>query len=159
MALLRRRDDARWASIFAGDLRAGCAELFAVAGSPGSDSLTLPISIPIDEDGVVLLRPEGPLDAPRVPATMHLTRSAPDAYALRLARQDGGRLVIPGLASTGDVKALSFAIGRRGMAIHGWGAGGEAVQLRVDEETARALANALFITLRMKVIKAQREAG
>src|SRR5438874_13058070 len=62
----RRRKGSRWASIFADDLVAGCRELFQIYGAAGE--LSLPISIPIDDQGVVVLRPEGPVDAPRVGA-------------------------------------------------------------------------------------------
>lgn len=112
-----------------------------MAGRPGDDTLTLPISIPIGEDGTVLLRPEGPIDAPRIPAWLHLTRPS----TIGLERQDGGRLVIPGLTSAGDVTALTFVVGRRGMSIDA------PVEIEFDEDTARALANALYLTLSRKI--------
>jgi hypothetical protein len=140
--------------MFAEDLRAGCDELFAAYGNPSVDTLSLPISIPIDHHGVVLLQPEGPLDAPRVAATLYVSRPTNDYYGIRLERQDGGRLVIPGMVHKGDLSGLGFTIGRRGMAIEGCDPGGRPVPVAYDEPTARALANALFVTLRMKIIKA-----
>lgn len=58
--------------------------------------LTLPISIPIDQDGVVVLQPRAPLDAHRVPASMTITRLTPDTYDIRIERADGGGMVVPG---------------------------------------------------------------
>ncbi|MDQ4098404.1 MAG: hypothetical protein M3144_11120 [Actinomycetota bacterium] len=148
-----------WAGIFADDLVAGCHELLSVYGA--SDSLTLPITIPIDPGGVVLLRPEGPLDAPRVPATLVVERQPDVAYVVRIARRDDGPMIIPGMTDQeGDAVALaslSFAITPAGMDIAGHGLDGRPVVLAFDEPTARALATALLITIRMKLIKARRD--
>ncbi|MEO7837179.1 MAG: hypothetical protein ABIS21_06010, partial [Acidimicrobiales bacterium] len=142
--LRRRVRDRPRAAIFAEDLLSGCSELFTVIGG---DVLTLSISIPIDEHGVVLLQPQGPLDAPRVPAAMTVTRPAADAYGIRIERSDGGPMVILGLGEA-PLPALTFLVTRQGMDI-GPGA------LPVEEATACALATALLITLRMKLTKAQ----
>lgn len=115
-----------------------------MAGRPGDESLTLPISIPVGADGTVLLEPGGPLDAPRVPAWLRLTRP----YGIRIERQDGGPMRIPGIDAGGDVTALSFDVGERGMSIEA------AVALRFDDGTACALANALHLTLRRKIATA-----
>jgi hypothetical protein len=107
----------------------------------------LPISIPIDEDGVVLLQPAGPLDAPRVAATLVVSRPLADAYGFRIARTDGGPLVIPGF---GDQRTeLVCNVNRLGVDI-------VPAPAQLTEDTARALATALLITIQMKLVKAQR---
>jgi hypothetical protein len=159
----RRTKGPRWASIFADDLVGGCEELFAAYR--GGDELTLPISIPIDEGGLVLLRPEGPLDAPRVPATMAVTRRPGGAFGLALERRDGGAMRIPGFhderegdgtGSPAPLAALDVTLTRRGLDLAARAPDGEPVPLRFDEPAARALATALFITIRMKLAKAPR---
>jgi hypothetical protein len=142
--LRRRAPDRRWAAIFADDLLRGCSELFAVFGG---DVLTLSISIPIDEQGVVLLQPQGPLDAPRVPASMTVSRPTAGTFDIRIQRADDGPMVIPGLGEV-PLAALAFLVTRQGLDI---GPG----PLPVDETTARALATALLITIGMKLTKAQ----
>lgn len=92
----------------------------------------------------MLLEPGGPLDAPRVPAWLHLTRP----YGIRIERQDGGPLRIPGIEAGGDVTVLSFDVGARGISIEA------PVALRFDDDTACALANALYLTLRRKIATA-----
>lgn len=141
----RRARPQRCAEIFADDLLRGCARLFAVFG--GSE-LNLPISIPIDAHGVVLLEPHGPLDAPRVPASMTVDRPAPDSYGIRIRRTDDGPLVITGLDGGSPLGTLSVLVTPLGLDI---GPG----SLPVDETTARALATALLITIGMKLTKAE----
>jgi len=151
----RRRKGERWASIFADDLVTGCRELFRVYGAV--DELSLPISIPIDEHGVVLLRPEGPVDAPRVGATLRITAQAGDTFTLRIARHDGGRMVLPGLFDAdgpAQLATLAVDVTPRGLDIAGEDADGAPLTVRFDEPAARALATALFITIRMKLAKA-----
>ena len=149
----RRRKEERWAAIFADDLLRGCEDLYGVFGG---DVLTLPISIPIGEDGLVLLQPQGPLDAPRVPATMTVAR-APDAagFHIRIERRDGGPMRIPGFAGDPALGALAFALTPDGLTIDGFDPSGQPVPLAFTEDTARALANALLITIGMKLIKAR----
>lgn len=143
--MLRRRSHrAGSAEIFADDILRGCARLFACFG--GSE-LNLPISIPIDEHGVVLLEPHGPLDAPRVPAFMKVDQPAADAYSIGIRRSDDGPMIIPGLGQ-GTLAHLSVLVTRRGLEI---GSG----SWSVDEDTARALATALLITIGMKLTKAE----
>ncbi|MGH9224224.1 MAG: hypothetical protein ACRD2W_10695 [Acidimicrobiales bacterium] len=148
--MLRRREK-RWAAIFADELADGCERLLAAYGD--QPSLTLPISVPIDDRGVVLLRPDGPLDAPRVPATLHVERTSPGHHAIAIERQDGGHLTIPGIRDAGATDArlhtLTADITRRGLVL----SGGLAA-LRYDEETARSYANALFLTLGRKLASA-----
>jgi hypothetical protein len=157
----RRGKGPRWASIFADDLLGGCEQLFVAYRGDGE--LTLPISIPIDEDGIVLLRPEGPLDAPRVPATMRVRRHDPRAFSVRLERRDGGDMLIPGLhdgraggLEPATLSALDVTLTARGLDLAGLGPDGGPVPLGFDEPAARALATALFITIRMKLAKAPR---
>ncbi len=155
----RARKRPGWAAIFADDLVAGCEQLFAAYGA--RDQLSLPISIPIDEHGLVLLRPEGPLDAPRVPATLHLRRNG-EAWGVTIGRRDGGPMVIPGFhedlqpSAPAALAAIHVLITRGGLDITRLAPDGRPVTLRFDEAAARALANALFITLRMKLAKAPR---
>lgn len=145
--LRRRSREHKWAAIFAGDLLRGCSDLFALFGG---EELSLAISIPIDESGVVLLQPQGPLEAPRVPASMKVTRPAGGSYGIVIERADGGPMVIPGLGESA-LASLTFVIAASGLEI---GPG----PLPVDEATARALATALLITIGMKLTKAQHAA-
>ena len=140
--VLRRRDK-RWAAIFADDLLSGCDDLLGAYGG-GKTALDLPISIPIDADGVVLLRPDGPLDAPRVPATLSIERLAAGHHTITIERQDGGPIVIPGLGD-GPVRTVSADVTRRGLVLS---------SVPHDEDTARAYANALFLTLQRKLARA-----
>jgi hypothetical protein len=157
----RRATDPLPAAVFADDLRKGCQDLFAVLGAPGDARLSLPITIPIDEGGQVLLRPEGPLDAPRVPATLDVTRPSEEIFGIRIERRDRGSLRIPGLhdARAGaprdaELTLLACDVTKRGLAISGFGPDGPPVPLAFDETTARALATALLITIGMKLAKA-----
>lgn len=131
-----------WAAIFADDLLRGGDDLVAVFGL---DQLAkgLPISIPVDPDGVVLLQPAGPLDAPRVPAT--LTVSFPLSF--RIERVDGGPLVIPGFGDSRQ--ALICNVTPAGLEIF-------PPPPELTEDTARAVATALLITIHMKLVKAKR---
>ncbi len=145
--LRRRSGDRRLAAVFADDLLRGCSELFALFGG---QVLTLPVSIPIDEEGIVLLQPEGPLEAPRVPASMRVTRPGADTYDIRIERTDGEPMVVPGLGEV-PLANLTFLVTRDGLEV---GPG----PLTTDESTARALATALLITIGMKLTKG-RKAG
>lgn len=163
--MFRRRQPApeRWAAIFAEDLIRSSTELLAVAAPDGRNDVTLPITIPIDETtGVVLLRPEGPLDAPRLPAVMGVARRGDGSFFIRIERWDGGPFVVPGLHDTrqkepGDagVLSLGFALDPSGLQITAFGTDARPMPLRFDEDTARALANAVFLALRAKISQAQ----
>lgn len=143
--MLRRSSAGRgWAAIFADDLLRGCSDLLAFFGG---DVVTLPISIPIDEQGVVLLQPGGPLDAPRLPASMTVDRAAAGAYGIRIERADRGPMAIAGLGEV-PLVVLTFLVTSEGLDI---GPG----ELPVDETTARSLATALLITIGMKLRKAE----
>ncbi len=141
--MLRRRPrHHRWARIFVDDLTQACEDLFAALGGP---ELSLPISIPIDGDGVVLLQPGGPIFAPRVPATMAVVRRGDGTYAVDIARDDGGHMVIPGFEGSA-LPGLAYVIAPDGLDIG-------PPPLPGDETTAGALATALFITIKMKLAK------
>lgn len=140
----RKRKEVGWAEIFAADLIRGCQDLYAVFGG---ETLVLPVSIPIAEDGLVLLQPQGPLDAPRVPARLTVTRPTPGTYRMHIQRVDGGTLRIPDLDGAEPLAALDVVITPTGLVID---------DLSFTEPTARALANALLITIGMKLIKARR---
>ena len=149
--MLSRREK-RWAAIFADELLPGCEALVQAYGEP---PLTLPISIPIDPDGVVLLRPSGPLDAPRVASRLKVARAAPGSWHIAIERVDGGPIVIPGIRdeATGadaPLTVLALDVNKRGMTIAG--------DLTFDENTARSLANAVLITINVKLHKAGRPA-
>lgn len=107
--------------------------------------MNLAISIPIDEDGTVLLQPQGPLEAPRVPASMAMTRPGAGRYGIVIERTDRGPMVIPGLGGS-PLASLEFVVSGEGLEI---GPG----PLAVDEATARSLATALLITIGMKLTK------
>jgi hypothetical protein len=69
-------------------------------------------------------------------------------------------MVIPGMTdqegASVSLASLTFAITVKGMDIAGHGLDGKPVALRFEEPTARALATALLITIRMKLTKARR---
>lgn len=156
--------------MFAADLGQACVRAFDVLGEEGQDVLALAISVPFDEDGVVVLSSAPPKpDAPRVPAELELIRptggSPAYRFGLALTRRDRAPLLVPGLraAGTGGVgptdepaplMLLTFALTDRGMAVAGYGTDGAAVALELDETTARALAVALLITIGVKLAKA-----
>ena len=143
----------RWAEVFAPDLLLGCDDLFSVYGvyRAGGANLTLPISIPIGPDGLVLLEPGGPLEAPRVPATLTLRLLGQDHVTLAIDRNDGEAMFIPGVVATAPLRTIVADVTGRGL--HLTSPDGE---LRLDEVTGRAFATALLITLRMKLTKARR---
>ena len=158
-----------WAEPFAEDLCRACARAFAAFAPDGpvvGRPLTLPISVPFDEHGVVVLSsaPPNP-DAPRVPAELELVAGAGgdptpfSLYGLALARVDRQPLLVPGLTRPGATEPvpltlLTFAVGGKGMAIAGYDADGQLTALHLDETTARALAIALLITIGVKLTKA-----
>lgn len=143
----RSRKEQRPAAIFAGELLAGCDELFAVYPHT-RDMLILPITIPIGADGLVLLQPQGPLDAPRVPATMAVFRGGLRTYGIRIERVDGGPMRFPGINDAAPLHTISVAITPTGLDITR-----DLEPLSFDEDTARALATALLITVNMKIAK------
>ena len=138
----------RWAAVFAPDLLVGCDDLLS---RYGVDDLTLPISIPIGSDGLVLLQPGGPLDAPRVPATLAMRILGPDHVTLAIERADGLSMRIPGIVSSAPLRTIVADVTKAGL--HLTSPDGE---LGLDDDTAMAYATALLITLRMKVTKARR---
>jgi hypothetical protein len=144
----RRPKEVRWAAIFAEDLLRGCGDLYRVFDDRG-DTLTLPITIPIGTDGLVLLQPRGPLDAPRIPATMTVFRGGAGTYGIRLERVDGGPMRFPGVEEEAPLPSLSFTVTPSGLDITS-----ERSPVALDEDTARALAHALVITIGMKIAKA-----
>lgn len=144
MAWIRRRTPG-WAAIFADDLLKGGDNLMAVFGRERL-AKGLAISIPIDAEGVVLLQPAGPLDAPRVAATLVVSRPEAEAYGIRIERADGGPLVIPGFGD--ERRELTCNVNARGLDI-------VPPPPELTEDTARALATALLITIQMKLVKAQ----
>jgi hypothetical protein len=151
----RRQHEPRWAWVFVDDLLRGCRDLVAVYGGP---VVTLPITIPIDQSGLVLLRPQGPLDAPRMPATLDLHALADGSFGLRIERPGGEPMVIPGLLEAGRPDAVDASITALRVVVTGRGLDitAEPGPVRFDEQTARALATALLITIGMKLTKAQR---
>jgi hypothetical protein len=148
-----------WAGVFADDLCRACERAFTLLGAGDRDVLSLPISVPFDEDGVVVLSSAPPRpDAPRVPAELELHRGSPHfRYGLALARRDRQPLLVPGMTAGGRLVPLillTFAVSDRGMAVAGYGADGELAPVELDETTARALAIALLITIGVKLTKA-----
>lgn len=157
------------AAPFAEDLCRACNRAFEVFAGPGRDRsataevLTLPISVPFDEDGVVVLSSAPPKpDAPRVPAELELIArppSSPYRFGLALARLDRRPLLVPGVTAPGGdepvpLTLLTFTVGERGMAVAGYDTDGRLASLQLDETTARALAVALLITIGVKLTKA-----
>jgi hypothetical protein len=78
------------------------------------DLLTLPISVPFDEDGVVVLSSAPPKpDAPRVPAELELLRGSPPTryrFGLALARADRRPLLVPGITAPDDPDLLPLTL-------------------------------------------------
>ena len=143
----RRAAQPTWASIFADDLLQGGDELVAVFG-PDALARGLPISIPVDRDGLVLLQPAGPLDAPRVAATLVVSRAETAGYGFCIERTDRGPLVIPGF---GDSRpALRCNVNAAGLDII-------PRPPSLTEDTARSVATALLITIHMKLTKARQQ--
>jgi hypothetical protein len=166
------------AGIFASDLRNQCEELFEVfaarrlpeeVGGVPVEVLRLPITIPFNEDDLVLLGPAN-LDCAKKPATLELVRFQGRGrhgpryrFGIGLALTDGGPLRVPGVNASGietdppvPVHELTFAVADRGLAIVGYGAEGVPLDLRLTENTACLLATALIITLGVKLTKAER---
>ena len=155
-----------WAEPFAEDLCRACTRAIdAFAHHDGTEGavVSLPISVPFDEHGVVVLSSAPPKpDAPRVPAELEvIAGSASTAYrfGLALARVDRRPLLVPGLTAPASsqplpLSLLTFAVSARGMAIGGYDADGHLAELQLDETTARALAVALLITIGVKLTKA-----
>lgn len=168
------------AAIFASDLQSKSAELFEVFGARSvpeevngapSRVLRLPITIPVDEDGIVLLGPAN-LDCAKRPATLELVtfdagrrrrRGLHYRYGIGFAPRNGAPLHIPGVNATGletdpplPVHELTFAVTDKGFATVGYGADGAPLDLRLTENTAGLLATALIITLGVKLAKAER---
>ncbi|MDQ3978436.1 MAG: hypothetical protein M3314_02640 [Actinomycetota bacterium] len=157
-----------WAEPFAEDLRRACTQAFDAFGRPEPGTpLTLPISVPFDEHGVVVLSSAPPKpDAPRVPAELELVAGSPPStpyrFGLALGRVDREPLLVPGLTraeaqATGEpvpLTLLTFALTDRGIAIAGYDADSRVAPLALDETTARALAIALLITIGVKLRKA-----
>jgi len=154
-----RRGEKRFAAIFADDLLAACQALLGAHG--GGPSVQLPISIPIDAHGVVLLRPGGPLDAPRLPATLTVGRTAAGdgRFTIAIGRRDGGPLTIPGIhgAASPDDAVLTTLVAdltAKGVLLSAGPA-----PIAYDEDTACSYANALFLTLSRKLSQVRPEAS
>jgi hypothetical protein len=154
----KREREPRWAWVFVDDLMRGCRDLVAVYGGP---VVTLPITIPVDPAGLVLLRPQGPLDAPRMPARLDVHALADGSFGIRIEREGRAPMIIPGVLDAGrrdaveaSITALRVVVTRRGLDITA-----EPGPVRFDEQAARALATALLITIGMKLAKAHREEG
>lgn len=164
------------AAIFTGDLTRAAATAFDVlghdrvrerAGDLDLERFTLPITVPVDEHGVVVLS-TGHVDAPRRPATLDLARPvAPPGRrdyqaAFALARLEPEPLRIPGIADTAAagrplaaLASLTVAVAPGGLAVVGFGPEGEVMATDLGEDTARLLATALLITVGVKLAKAE----
>lgn len=166
------------ARIFADDLRKACGRVFDVLGGQAQpdqaqsyrgpipfEVVCLPITIPIDENGVVVLS-TGHVEAPRHPATLDLARpSMPGSryhYAMVLGRDPPAPLVIPGVSSCGQpavLGQLTAAVADRGLVVEGFLLTGEHLSLDLDDHTSGLLATALLITLGVKLAKAEHGAS
>ncbi|MFN2503296.1 MAG: hypothetical protein ABR540_03520, partial [Acidimicrobiales bacterium] len=128
------------AAPFADDLIRACGEALAVLGEPGDTSLRLPITVPFDDSGRVVLSSTPPQpDAPRVPAEMEIAR-LDSGFRMALARRDGQPLLIPGVVEFGALDeppapliVLGFVVTARGMEVTGFGPGHRFVPVRLDE--------------------------
>jgi hypothetical protein len=163
------------AGIFASDLLAKCQEVFEVFAprrEPGEvngvpvELVRLPITIPVNDSGLVLLGPPTILEHKR-PATMEVVRvsdrRSPYRFGIHLLPLDGEPLLIPGVNPAGrldqpplPLHALSFALAGTGFAVVGFGPDGEPAPVSPSEDTARELANALLLSLGLKLVKAER---
>lgn len=170
---VRRRD--LLASIFASDLRDACEAVFEVFGAKAQPAtaggldlavITLPITVPVHDDGVIVLS-TGHVEAPRCPARLTVARVPPvgrDGYvaAYVLAREGGESVRLPGLeaaaepGSPASLQVLAVAVAAKGMVVSGFDPAGEKLPIQVGEDTARLLSTALLITVGVKVTKAER---
>ena len=164
------------ARIFAEDLMKGCRQIFDTFpdrrrrqecdGRP-LEVVVLPITIPVDPAGSVVLRPDAPgPDSVRRPARLEVARAAdtasPYPFAIGFALEEGA-MSIPGVRRAGagspdplPVAEMTFALCGRGAAVSGFGPDGRRLDLDLDEDTARQLATALHLTIGMKLAKAER---
>lgn len=163
------------AAIFASDLRSKCEQVFEVfadrrqAGEVNGvavDLVVLPITIPVNNQGLVLLGPPTILEHKR-PATMEVVRFSdrrpPYRFGIDLLPLDGDPLLIPGVNAAASLDRppiplheLSFALADSGFAVVGFGPHHEPAPFSVSEDTARELANALLLSLGLKLVKAGR---
>lgn len=168
-----------YAGIFVSDLVTACESVLAVFGDRASaavaghlalDAVTLPITVPIDDHGVVVLS-TGHVEAPRHPATLTVARpKAPPGRAgyraaFLLARTEDRPLMLPGIlpadapsgpAVPAALGRLSVAVAPKGLAVMGFDRDGTTTPIRLDETTSRLLATALLITVGVKLTKAER---
>lgn len=160
--------------MFAGDLtRAVDSVLDAFGADPeplhvadlSLHAVTLPITVPVADDGVVVLS-TGHVDAPRRPATLVVARVAAPAgrrgyqAAFALARSEPDPLRIPGVLGAGGpgagpapLASLTVAVAPDGLAVAGFGPRDTPVAVEVGEDTAGLLATALLITVGVKLRK------
>lgn len=169
------------AAIFATDLVAAAGRVHATMpervvvetiGGQEASAVTLPITIPVDPHGVVVLS-TGHVDAPRHPAQLVVVlfpapptrRRARGPGNLRyragfeLSRPAGELLRIPGIRSgpgLAEMGSVAVGVSDRGMAVKGRSLQGGPLDLDLDEATAGLLATALLITVGVKLAKAER---
>ena len=150
------------AGLFADDVLAAGSELLARCGG-GAAAVAVPITIPVDADGVVVLSAAPPEladpHARRQPARMDLARTA-TGLRVGLAFEAGRRLLLPGVGAAGrpapaELGSIAFDVRTTGMGISATGPGGEPLVPVVDETTARQLATALLLTFRVKLTRAE----
>lgn len=165
------------ASMFAADLVRAADDVFAALGQRATlttagvlalEAVTLPITVPVDEDGVVVLS-TGHVDAPRCPASLVVARPVAAAgrhgyrAAYELERAQGGQLLLPGVRGGGAgaglavLARLTVAVADRGLAVVGLDGSGDTVALDFDDTTAGLVATALLITVGVKLAKAARD--
>lgn len=162
------------AQIFADDLRRAAEQAVDRLGV-GEGTLILAITVPIDPTGLVVVSAAPPEltepDHQRHPATLSVSlgprrrvgrpsrRDRGWSMDLELRLGDGRILRIPGLEAgdppgTAPLTSLAVRVEADGLRFRGTGSLGNSVELEPDEETARAVATALLITLGVKLTKA-----
>lgn len=158
----------RLAAIFADDILSLGGEALARFGA-GASAVTIPITIPVDRAGLVVVSAAPPEladpDSRRQPATLALARTA-DGLNVALAFEDNRPMRLPGVhalegarGEPAELARVSFEVTAAGFLVTAAGADGAPIGLGLDEATARQLATALLLTFRVKMIGADRRGG
>lgn len=158
---MRRREGL--AALFAEDVLSLGSDALTHFGH-GADVVAIPITIPVDANGVVVVSAAPPEladpHARRQPARMDLARTGA-GLRIGLAFEAGRHLRLPGVGATGrpapaELGTVAFDVTAVGMDVTATGTDGEPLVPVLDETTARQLATALLLTFRGKLTRAEK---
>ncbi|MEO6120885.1 MAG: hypothetical protein ABIW46_09095 [Acidimicrobiales bacterium] len=166
----RSERSGRRAALFAEDLLSLGGQVLARLGA-GATALTVPITIPVDGAGVVVVSAAPPEladpEARRQPARLELERTG-EGLIISLALDAGRPLRLPGVRlgpggpggeELAALRLIAFDVTGDGMTFTATGPDGEPSPVVIDEATACQLATALLLTFRVKLTKADRPEG